>query len=332
VTRPAGLRWGIAGYGDVVIRRALPAFAALGQEVAGIWGRRRERAAEVARQFGAGRAFPCFAAMLDAVDAVYIATPVAGHEPLATAALEAGRHVLVEKPLGGGLPYDRARLAAAAAAGSLVSAVAYYRRLAPAWLAVRELARDRGPLRIAASFRARFAPGPGEPTYWRTIREISGGGVLADAGSHRIDILCWLLGRPVTSAASLDGYYPGGAERVARLQLSWADGSRARMTCEWAQSGQARDSVRITGSDLDIRLPSIDAGALSVRTGGVMSRRELPPEANPLVPMLRDFLSCVAAGGEPACSLADAMLVDEVIRSAAGGPAEISALRPERPL
>jgi len=315
VTGSAGLRWGIAGYGDIVVRRALPAFAALGQEVAGIWGRRPGRAAEVARRAGAGRAFPSFAALVEAVDAVYVATPVASHEPLASAGLEAGRHVLVEKPLGGGLPYDRVRLAAAAA-GSPVSAVAYYRRLAPVWLAVRELIRDRGPFRIMASFRALFEPGPADPMHWRTVREISGGGVLADAGSHRLDLLCWLLGPPVTSRASLAGCFPGGAERVARLALSWADGSRARLSCEWAASGAARDRVRISGRDLDIRLADAGSGALSLRQSCVITHRKLPSAANPLVPVLRDFLSCVADGGEPACTLADAMLVDDLIRSA----------------
>ncbi len=316
MTRPAGLRWGIAGYGDVVVRRALPAFATMSQEIAGIWGRRPERAADVSWQLGAGRAFPSFAAMLDAVDAVYIATPVASHVPLANAALEAGRHALVEKPLGGGLNYDRARVAAAMA-GPQVSAVAYYRRLAPAWLAIRELTAGRGPLRISASFRTAFAPSLDDPKYWRTVREISGGGVLADAGSHRLDLLCWLLGSPATSQARLAAHFPGGAERVARLELSWADGSRARMTCEWTESGPAHDRMRLTGSDLDIRLPSIDAGIVSVLTGGVRSRWELPPEVNPLVPVLRDFLSCVTSGREPACSLADAMAVDDVIRAAA---------------
>lgn len=307
-------RWGIAGYGDVVVRRALPAFAALRQELVGVWGRRPERAAEVARRYGAGRAFPSFAALLDAVDAVYIATPVVGHVPLTGEALEAGRHVLVEKPLGGDLRYDRARLLAPA--GALVGAVAYYRRLAPAWLAIRELTRDRGPLRIAASFRSAFAPDPDEPMYWRTVRDVSGGGVLADAGCHRVDLLCWLLGPPATSQASLARHFPGGAERVARLRLFWADGSRARVSCEWTGSGQGRDSVRITGRDLEIRLPSIDSGAMLVRVGGVTSRRELPPEANPLAPVLRDFVCCVASGGEPACSLTDGMVVDDIIRSA----------------
>jgi predicted dehydrogenase len=315
VTRPAGLRWGIAGYGDVVVRRALPAFAALRQEVAGLWGRRPERAAEVARHHGAGVVFPSFAAMLDEVDAVYIATPVASHVPLARAALDAGRPVLVEKPLGGGLPYDRASLACRPA-GAPVSAVAYYRRLAPAWLAVSELTRDRGPLRIAMSFRTAFAPSAADAMYWRTVREVSGGGVLADAGSHRLDLLCWLLGPPAASQATLAGHFPGGAERVARLALTWADGSRAHLNCAWTESGQGRDSARIAGRDLEIRLPSVDAGILAVRSGGVTSRRVLPPEENPLMPVLRDFLGCVATGRQPACSLADAIVVDDLIRSA----------------
>jgi predicted dehydrogenase len=317
MTRSAGLRWGIAGYGDVVVRRAFPAFAALRQEVAGIWGRRPERAAEVARRHDAGQAFPTFAAMLDEVDAVYIAMPVASHVPLARAALEAGRPVLVEKPLGGGLPYDRAGLVDRPA-GAPVSAVAYYRRLAPAWLAIRQLTRDRGPLKIATSFRTAFAPDTADAKHWRIVPEVSGGGVLADAGSHRLDLLCWLLGPPAASVASLSGHFPGGAERVAKLRLSWADGSRAHVSCEWTDSGQTRDSARITGRELEIRLPRIDAGILSVRSGGVTSRRELPPQGNPLVPVLRDFLGCVATGRQPACSLADAAVVDDLIRSACG--------------
>jgi predicted dehydrogenase len=296
--------------------------------VAGLWGRRPERAAAVARQCGAGRAFPSYAALVDAVDAVYVATPVACHEPLAIAALEAGRHVLVEKPLCGGLACDRARLSAAAAGsaaagGPLVSAVAYYRRLAPAWLAIRELAAGRGPLRAEVSFRAVFEPGPGDPMYWRTVGEISGGGVLADAGCHRLDILCWLLGPPVPAGAELARFFPGGAERDAAVSLAWACGSSAEVRCVWAASGPAHDRVRITGRDLEIRLPRMDAGVMSVRAGRAASRWVLPPERNPLVPVLRDFLACLAYGGEPACTLADAMLADGLIRSAAsraGGP------------
>jgi predicted dehydrogenase len=309
------LRWGIAGYGEVVVSRALPALAALGQPVAGIWGRNPERAADVARRFDAGRGFSCFDDLLEAVDLVYIATPVVDHVPLADQALRAGRPVLVEKPLAGGLAGGQ-RLLTAGPGGSLAGAVAYYRRLAPTWLAVSDLARDRGPVRIAIGFRKVFSPEKEDPKYWRTRSEISGGGVLADAGCHRIDLLFSLLGPPATGRATLAGRYPSGAERVARLELSWTDGSRARLSCEWAASGPERDSVRITGRGLDLRLPDLDAGIVTVLADRTRSQLRLPPEGNVLLPTLRDFLASLATGRKPACTLADGVAVDDVIRSA----------------
>jgi predicted dehydrogenase len=140
--------------------------------------------------------------------------------------------------------------------------------------------------------------------------------VLADAGCHRIDLLCSLLGPPATVRAALAGRYPSGAERVARLELSWTDGSRARLSCEWAASGPERDRVRVIGRGLDLRLPDLDAGSVIVLADGKRSRLRLPPEANVLLPTLRDFLACVDTGREPACSLADGLVVDDVIRSA----------------
>ena len=308
------LRWGIAGYGDVVVRRALPALAALGQEVAGIWGRNPERAADVARRYGAGRGFSCFDSLLEATEVVYIATPVVDHVPLAGLALRAGRPVLVEKPLAGGLADGKALLAGWG--GTPAGAVAYYRRLAPAWRAVAELVSERRPVRIAIGFRKVFSPEKENPQYWRTRSEISGGGVLADAGCHRIDLLYSLLGPPATGRATLAGRYPSGAERVARLELSWTDGSRARLSCEWAASGPERDSVRITGRGLDLRLPNLDAGIVTVLADRTRSQLRLPPEPNALLPTLRDFLGCLATGREPACTLADGVAVDDIIRSA----------------
>ena len=308
-----GWGWGIAGYGDVVVRRALPALAALGQEVTGIWGRNPQRAAEVAQRLGAGRGFSCFDDLLEAADVVYIATPVVDHVPLAEQALRAGRPVLVEKPLAGGLAGGKALLAGGV---SPAGAVAYYRRLAPAWRAVAELVAERRPVRIAISFRKVFSPEKENPQYWRTRSEISGGGVLADAGCHRIDLLYSLLGPPATARATLAGRYPSGAERVARLELSWTDGSRARLNCEWAASGPERDSVRITGRGLELRLPNLDAGIVTVLAGRTRSQLRLPPEPNVLLPTLRDFLAALATGREPACTLADGVAVDDIIRSA----------------
>jgi predicted dehydrogenase len=308
----------------VVCRRGLPALAALGQRVEGVWGRRPDRAAQVAARYGAGRAFDRFDQLLAECDAVYVATPVAAHVPLAMAALEAGRHVLVEKPLGGALKYDRDRLLAAA--GGAVAAVAYYRRLAPAMLAARRALAGRGPYRAAASFRGAFAPRPADPMYWRTVSAVSGGGVLADAGSHRLDLLCWLFGPPAAVTAVLADRYPGGAERTAAVDLRWTEGSTSRLRCSWTADAAAYDSLSIVGSRVAVSLPRLDSGRMTVRSAGLSVTRNLTPDPNPLIPVLRDFLDCVEFGRTPACSLADAALVDALIRSVT--PAEAAPYVP----
>jgi predicted dehydrogenase len=307
------LRWGVAGYGDVVCWRALPALGAIGQDVACIWGRDRARAAAVAARHGVGRGTDSFTALLAEVDAVYIATPVVAHVPLVSAVLDAGLPVLVEKPLGGALDYDRVRLLAAARAARVVGAVAYYRRLAPAMRAVRDMLQ-RGPYRLFLRFRSPFSPSQSDPMYWRTVLELSGGGVLADAGSHRIDLLCWLFGTPSQVRGVLSDRFPGGAERRATVRLGWADGTTAHVRLEWA-GGPARDCVTCVGADQVIRLPRLDSGRVIEHNIGE-TQWLLPPETNALVPVFLDFLRAVNGDGRPVCSLSDAIVVDDVIRAA----------------
>lgn len=312
---PVRLRWGIAGYGDVVRRRGLPALAELHQEVTCIWGRDRSRAAELAAGHGAALGTDSFGVLLDRCDAVYIATPVAAHVPLARAAIRAGRHVLVEKPLGGDLGYDRAQLLADARAAPGVTAVAYYRRFAPALRYLRDQLTG-GPYRVRLRFRAAFSPAPSDPMHWRTVRPVSGGGVLADAGSHRIDLLCWLFGPPDRVHGTLGAPFPGGAERSATVELGWASGTTADLRLQWA-SGPAMDRITCTGADHVLRLPELDSGWI-IKEGNGDSTRYLPPEGNPLLPVLRDFLGAIEAGCAPGCPLPDAAVVDDVIRAASG--------------
>jgi predicted dehydrogenase len=307
------LRWGIAGYGDVVRRRGFPAFRALRQPVTCVWGRDPARAAAVAASYGAATGTDNFDVLLARADAVYIATPVLAHVPLTLAAISAGLHVLVEKPVGGRLTYDRAGLLAAAQATHVVTAVAYYRRLAPAMIALRDLLAG-GPYRIAMRFRTAFAPARSDPMYWRTLLAVAGGGVLADAGCHRIDLLCWLFGVPAGVLGRLDDEFPGGAERRAALDLTWADGTTARLSLEWA-AGQPVDRMDCTGPAHRVRLPQLDSGWLIEQNGG-QTRRFLPAEPNGLIPVLRDFLRAVDGDGRPSCSLPDGVVVDDVIRAA----------------
>ncbi|WP_306333614.1 Gfo/Idh/MocA family protein [Streptomyces sp. KL118A] len=301
------MRWGIAGYGDIVTRRVLPALHALGEEPVALWGRDPHRAARVAERYAIARSGTDLDVLLSGVDAVYIATPVVRHVPLARAVVEAGLPVLIEKPLAGGLGTGGTLDTAGRCAG-----VAYYRRLAPTVRRLREELDGWTPDRVEVRFRCAFAPAPDDPMSWRTDPALSGGGVLADAGSHRIDLLLHLFGRPYEMTARLGGRFPHGAERRAELTLDWRSGLRAHCLVEWGE-GSPVDVLRLTGGGRTVTLAPLDSGRMTAPPGPPLL---LPPAGNPHQPLLADFAHAVATGEDPVCPVPEARLVDDVIVAA----------------
>lgn len=307
-----GLRWGIAGYGDIVRRRALPALLARAETVSCVWGRNPDRARALCAEFGVGRGTGDYAELLDSADVVYVATPVASHLPLAARALRAGLPVLVEKPLGllTGTDDREAVLRAGATVG-----VAYYRRLAPALARVRELIEGRAVHSAEVAFRCAFDPAPEDPRHWRTDPAVSGGGVLADAGSHRLDLLVWLLGAPERVTALLGGRFPRGAERVARVRLAWPSGPHAELDLEWA-GGRPYDRLALAFDGGRLVLDPLDSGDIRGIVDGIAIEERLPPHPNPHAPLLADFAASVLHGSPPVCPVAEAAVVDDLIARA----------------
>ncbi|MFD9887101.1 Gfo/Idh/MocA family protein [Streptomyces alboflavus] len=305
------MRWGIAGYGDVVERRVLPALRALGEEPVRLWGRDGERAVRVAARHGVPVGGADVDMLIRDVDAVYVATPVVHHVPLAVHVLRAALPVLVEKPLAGGLGVG----AGVGVDGLPCAGVAYYRRLAPAVRRLREELRGWTPERVEVRFRCAFDPGPEHPMRWRTDPALSGGGVLADAGSHRLDLLHLLFGRPEEVRARLGRRFPEGAERLAEVELRWASGTRALVRAEW--SGEPpEDRFEVSGGGRRLTLDPLDSGRLYCHGAGGERQLTLPPAPNPHQPLIADFVAAVAAGRPPVCPLAQARLVDEVLVAA----------------
>jgi predicted dehydrogenase len=136
------------------------------------------------------------------VDLVSICTPTATHVDLAIAALAAGKHVLVEKPLGLSSA-SLQRLADAAAASQRLCMPAMCMRFWPGWDWLREHVRRGtfGPVRSAVFSRLGTRPG-WNPAFYQDAGQ--SGGALFDLHIHDVDFICWLFGDPaaVTSAGS----------------------------------------------------------------------------------------------------------------------------------
>lgn len=136
----------------------------------------------------------------DDVDLVDICTPGDSHAEIAEAALQAGKHVLVEKPLANSVHEAEAMTAAAreAAARGVRSMVGFtYRRVPALQLAQQLIAEGRiGNVRqVRAQYLQDWLADPNAPLTWRLDKTKAGSGALGDIGAHIVDLTCFLTGQ-----------------------------------------------------------------------------------------------------------------------------------------
>jgi len=218
------LRWGIIGTG-VISDRLVEDLRGCGGQIAGVWGRSRERAAEFAERHGIAFATTERAALLarDDVDIVYIATPSETHTALASEALDAGKHVLVEKPITTSAA-DAEMLFAKAAAADRFLMEAMWMRFNPLHvelierIAGGEIGAVRG---VRASFGMPFSARPGKP------RPEDGGSILRDRGIYPVTLAHWFLGVPGELQAR--GVIVGGVDVSGHATLEYPDGGFAQL-------------------------------------------------------------------------------------------------------
>src|ERR1700728_3149707 len=143
----------------------------------------------------------------DNVDLVDVCTPGDLHAEVAIAALEAGKHVLCEKPLANTLAEAEAMAAAAARAASQgVRAMTRlnYRRVPAVALARTLVASGRiGRIRhVRASYLQDWLVDPSFPLTWRLQREQAGSGALGDLGAHIVDLAQYLSGELIADVSA----------------------------------------------------------------------------------------------------------------------------------
>jgi predicted dehydrogenase len=199
----------------------------------------RARAEELVQRAGSGRAVIDYReAVADvAVDAVVVAALNAALAPIALAAVQAGKHVLIEKPGALNSGQLRALQEATSKAGVKVR-IGYNLRFHPGMCQARELV-DAGALGPLMFLRARYGHGGrvGYDREWRADPAQSGGGELIDQGVHLIDLARWLLGEPTAIAGHCaTSFWDMPVDDNAFISLRTATGQTAWMhaSCsEW---------------------------------------------------------------------------------------------------
>ena len=242
------------------------------------------------------------------VDAIVICTPNALHPPQAQAALAAGRHVLVQKPLALTSDAAQATLAAAERAGRVLF-VDYTYRFLETMAVLRQRVSAGSRIRgIRAVFHNIY--GPGAEKRWFFEPNLSGGGALTDLGVHLLDLSLWLLAPDQVRLESISMSSDGPVERAADLGLE-ADGVPVHIAVSWnAPLPTTEISLEVHLQTAMLRWENVDGSFFHFRTavdGEVVADRETTLRED----TLREFRHAVKRGTSPVVDTRVYALLDQ---------------------
>jgi len=201
------VKWGVMGCANIAVQHVLPAMMlAENATLLAAASRTLDKAQGVADQFGAPRAYGSYEALLadPDVEAVYIPLPNNMHKPWSIAAVEAGKHVLCEKPMALDAAEARDMQAAAKANDRLILEAFMYRH-SPVVQRTIELVREGviGELReMYASFSFVITPDAANVRLWGG----KGGGAIYDVGCYCLNVLRMVAGREPVSVSATFGW------------------------------------------------------------------------------------------------------------------------------
>ncbi|MBM3547593.1 MAG: Gfo/Idh/MocA family oxidoreductase [Alphaproteobacteria bacterium] len=244
------LRFGVAGVGywaDIVHMPGLKQQPAV--ELVGAWGRNPQALAEVTARHGI-RAFSRFEDMLGEVEAVSISLPPAVQVELAIAAADAGRHLLLEKPIAPTVEGGE-RVAAAIERNRVANVVFFTRRYVPEFERALQDAKQQSwtGVRIRQLTGAMLPGSPYVASVWRAEEN----GALWDLAPHTFSVINAILGPVKKISASRS------ADRVTRFAAIHRGGARseAELSLHTPDSGVASEYLfKAPGREYSLPLPT----------------------------------------------------------------------------
>lgn len=350
-------RVGIIGVGAIGTLGHLPGYRSAGAEVMAVTDVAEGRATEVAERFGVPASYEDYRAMLanEDLDVVSVCTPNALHAEMTVAALQAGAHVLCEKPMA--LTYAEATsmIEAAQAAGKELS-IAHTLRHRPQMERIRELAAS-GALGEIYHVKVSYLRRSGIPGYgsWFTNGELAGGGAMMDIGCHMLDLGLWFMGYPQPSSVlaatyaalgprakglgtwGADHYDPPArfdVDDFATAFVRFEGGATLTVEACWACHGSEGNRIQVFGTEGGVELnPECFGGEEALRffgedEDGFTQRTLTVPKVNLITGtghglLIRDWLRALEAGEPPRVRPEEAAVVVRIIegiyQSAASG-------------
>jgi myo-inositol 2-dehydrogenase/D-chiro-inositol 1-dehydrogenase len=262
------LRVGIVGAGLIAGCHAR-AYARAGADVVAVADTRLAKAEKLAAASGAAACTTLDEVLATGPDAISICTPPSSHAELTVRALQAGRHVLCEKPLALSLE-DAGRIQEAAAASDRVVMLGHVIRYEPDHRAAKDLVEAGRIGNVVMMTHSITTPLPGwSEGGWLTRLEESGG-PLVDLAVHGFDYLAWVIGSPAVRVHAVAADSPAGPATYGLATLRYANGAMGQVEASWAHpAGRASTTMaEIAGSDGRISWDSGSASGGEIRLAG----------------------------------------------------------------
>lgn len=250
------VRWGILSTAKIGVKKVIPAMQ-YGKycEVTGIGSRNLNRARSVAHKLGIPKTYGSYEELLEDpdIDAVYIPLPNHLHVPWSTKALQAGKHVLCEKPIGLSAEEGRKLQAEASRYPELKLMEAFMYRFHPQWLKTKELIGEGiiGELKTIQSFFSYFND---DPENIRNMAGIGGGGLM-DIGCYCISLSRYLFEDEPDHVSGAMEYDPElKVDRLVSGALGFEKGTSV-FTCSTQLFPGQRVSIYGTEGSIEIEIP-----------------------------------------------------------------------------
>lgn len=315
------IQWGIIGCGDVAEVKSGPAFQlAKESELVAVMRRNGAKAADFAKRHNVPHWYDDADALLanDQVNAVYVATPPSTHLHYAKAAINAGKHVYIEKPMA--LNVEEAlELEAFVANAEQKVTIAHYRRELPAFLKVGELLKSGAIGRVLFADISILQPAKSaivaqSEDNWRLNPTVSGGGYFYDLAPHQIDLMCTYFGKyrsatGVSATQSETATAPDMTtgiidfENGIQFRGVWCFHTEPEAACE-------RCVIHGTGGTLEF---SFYGSEVLLKQQGHQKQFTFEPEKHVQQPMIQRTVDYFLGKGTNPCSVSEAVTVATIM-------------------
>ena len=323
------VRIGILGAARIAPKAiVVPARTSADAEVVAVAARDRTRAQEFADKHGIPRVHTDYAALLgdDEIDAVYNPLPNGLHGEWTIAALEAGKHVLCEKPFTANAIEAQVVADVAARTGRVVMEAFHY-RYHPLFARVLEVVGTLGPLHDISARMIAVLPNRGDVRYELDLA----GGATMDVGCYAIHQLRSVHTRsePAVVSASAKELSPG-IDRAMRATLAFPEGPSASVECALLEARAPIADLRVTGEQgrVQVHFPTRPELAwITTRAGGT-TRRERVKGQPTFWYQLQAFCGAVLRSEPvltgPADAVATMRVIDAIYEASGLGPRQPS--------